>query len=298
MNEAGGMVCAEVAELLPWFLNGTLKPSDVQRIRSHLESCPSCRGDLGRTQWASSVFGAHVPAAALVALAWNLPAEGLDLDLCRQHVKSCQACAEELALVRESRELESADEARPAARQLRPALRWGSLAAALAVGFGAGLLSLRLTVHRPAQEARRLAGRVDELDAQVRRLQEAEARLRGEVRRLEAPEINLPIVEALPDSAGPRSQKPPGARVLVPTGARLVAFVLSSGRAAGPAAAELRNPQGEVIWRSSGLQPSRLGGYALALPTSLLKDAEYTITLRPDTGGPETYSVRLERVHP
>jgi hypothetical protein len=73
-------------------------------------------------------------------------------------------------------------------------------------------------------------------------------------------------------------------------------MVLASERAAaGPATVELRSAGGEVLWTGTGLQPGPLGGFTLGLPTSLLGDGTYTLTLRPARGTPETYSIRIER---
>jgi len=40
------MECAdEVAQLLPWFVNGTLSDEDARRVDAHLERCEACRMD-------------------------------------------------------------------------------------------------------------------------------------------------------------------------------------------------------------------------------------------------------------
>jgi putative zinc finger protein len=292
MDERGRMPpCQEATELLPWLLNGTLEAGEAERVRAHVESCAACRHELGETRWAAAVFGAHLPAQTLVALAWDRPG---DFELARRHLESCPACAEELALVRESRRLESEEERRPAGRPAPVALRYGSLAAALLVGFGAGIVSLRVIGGGPAGEREQLAGRVGELEGQVRALRESESGLKDAVRRLEAPELNLPIVEVLPDSAVPRSASGPETRVVVPNGARLVALVLGSDRAGGAADADLRDARGTVLWTGTGLQPSRLGGYTLGLPASLLRAGKYKLVLRPARGSAETYSIQVE----
>lgn len=36
----------EVQELLPWLVNGSLEPSDVERIEAHIAECAECRADL------------------------------------------------------------------------------------------------------------------------------------------------------------------------------------------------------------------------------------------------------------
>jgi hypothetical protein len=285
MNKEDEVLCAEAIELLPWLLNGTLEAGEAQRVRAHLDSCRSCRNELGETRWAAAVFAAHASAEALVALAWDQPAEGVDLDLVRRHVKNCTACAEELALVRESRGLETSAVPHRLTRPVPFIARYGSLAAALIVAFGSGVLwrsQPRETGPSVSEiERRRLAGRVGELEQEVDRLRQEAA----------APEPNVPVVEVLPDSAVQRSPTSAETRLVLPRGARFVALVLSSDRAAGPVSVELRDAAGETAWKGSDLTPGPLGGYTLGLPAALLAEGKYTVVLRPARGKPETYSI-------
>ena len=47
MSDTVGAVCdAEAARLLPWFVNGTLAPAEVERVTRHLEHCALCRSDV------------------------------------------------------------------------------------------------------------------------------------------------------------------------------------------------------------------------------------------------------------
>jgi hypothetical protein len=209
--------CQEVSERLPWLLNGSLEADEQQRVRRHLESCPACRRELGETRWAAAVFGAHLPPAVLVDLAWDRSPATFDPDLARRHLESCPACAEELALVRESRKAEAETEGSkttaPALRVVprRPlVVRYAGLAASLTVAFGAGVLwrgSQRTIEPSPGPvpspgpsrspgpgetpgpgagdpERRRLEGRVAELEGEVKRLQSGGAALETELRDL------------------------------------------------------------------------------------------------------------------
>jgi anti-sigma factor RsiW len=36
----------EVQQLLPWFVNGTLDPEEIERVERHLAECGECRGEL------------------------------------------------------------------------------------------------------------------------------------------------------------------------------------------------------------------------------------------------------------
>lgn len=60
----------EAARLLPWFVNGTLAPTDEQYVELHLKTCTACRGDaagltLLRTAMRSPGQVEHAPHAGL-----------------------------------------------------------------------------------------------------------------------------------------------------------------------------------------------------------------------------------------
>jgi hypothetical protein len=324
MSKESAVTCEEVVERLPWLLNGTLEAEEAERMRAHLGTCAACRRELGETRWAAAVFGAHVVTDTLIALAWDKPSNGVDLDLARRHVQGCDACSNELAMVRESRALESAPADvlpfRPAPAPARQplALRYGSLAAALIMGFGAGFVARHVstdsvgttgTALTPAptpatptpvtpssDDLDRLAGRVKTLE---RELEQA--------RRTDEPQVNLPIVEVLPASAVKRGggpdgfegglgvhRKPAGTRIVVPAGARLVAMVLSGEKVTGPATVDIRRADGQIVWSGGELKPGPLGGYTLGVPTSLLADGDYEVVLRPQAGAPETYPIHVQ----
>lgn len=44
------MTHQESIELLPWYVNGTLKPQERARLESHLKDCVECQRELQRTQ--------------------------------------------------------------------------------------------------------------------------------------------------------------------------------------------------------------------------------------------------------
>jgi anti-sigma factor RsiW len=156
--------CDQVAELLPWYLNGTLDERDQREVRLHLEGCEPCRQALEETRLAGRIYGQHVPAEALVALAWGETPEGIDPDLLERHLESCPECAAELEMVRTSRRLEEDDRvalfpSRTTVPRTPAALpRWR--AAALAAGL-AGLVVVGGWVWT--------AGRARSLDEQLAR---------------------------------------------------------------------------------------------------------------------------------
>ena len=293
MNKEGAVDCQEVVERLPWLLNGTLEGDEAARVRSHLDSCAACRGEVGETRWAAAVFGAHPSAETLVALAWERPGAEGELESARRHLEACPACTEELELARESRRLETAVEpARRPARTVPWAVRYGPLAAAALVVVAVGGL------WRADQV--RLTERVAELQEDVRRLRDTEDVLRETLERLESPEPNLPVVEVLPDTSVSRSATSASTRtrIVVPAGARFVALLLGSEKGEGPASVDLRAASGEVLWTGRNLVPNALGGYTLGLPARLLADGTYTLTLRPARGPAETYTIVVERGRP
>lgn len=98
--------CDDVRGMLPWLLNGTLTEEERQQVRQHLASCESCRRDLADTRLAFEMFDQHLPAEAIVALAWGETPPGIDPALVEEHLASCTQCATELELARTSRGLE------------------------------------------------------------------------------------------------------------------------------------------------------------------------------------------------
>jgi hypothetical protein len=103
-------------ELLPWLLNGSLEESERDEVLNALRASEELRRELAETRLGGEVFGQHVPAADLVAHAFGEPA-GLDRGRIDAHVALCERCAEELAMVRESRELAGTPE--PGAEERR-----------------------------------------------------------------------------------------------------------------------------------------------------------------------------------
>jgi len=50
MTTATQSSCAAISELLPWYANGTLSPSERARVDTHLPHCPDCRQQLAALQ--------------------------------------------------------------------------------------------------------------------------------------------------------------------------------------------------------------------------------------------------------
>jgi len=53
---------AAVDALLPWYVNGTLRGDELQRVEQHIAGCPACRQEVA---WLRDVFAACVAATPL-----------------------------------------------------------------------------------------------------------------------------------------------------------------------------------------------------------------------------------------
>src|SRR5438309_1920937 len=104
------MNCDRVAELLPWHLNGTLEPAEQHQVQEHLAQCEKCQREFDETMVAWAVYQHHVPTEALISYAFEHPSLGQEQELVERHLQTCQACAEQLELVRESRRGEKEEE--------------------------------------------------------------------------------------------------------------------------------------------------------------------------------------------
>jgi hypothetical protein len=283
--------CDEVVDRLPWLLNGSLEGEEREAVRAHVAACSACARHLEETRQAIAVFGAHLPPAALVDLAWERPVTGLPASLVERHLASCPRCADELALARESRALEAAgDVPRPAGRR-RAVVRFaewgGSLAAGLLLGLWWGGALERRPLHSPSATVP-----TPPSERPLPRPEQEE-----ELRRLRAPEPNLPIFELLPSDHVERSG---GAarEVVVPSSARLVALLLTSEASAPSADLEIRSASGETVWSGSGLVPGPLGAYSIGVPAALLPDGRYELVLRPAGGRASRYEIHVRRSPP
>ena len=225
--------CDDVRGMLPWLLNGTLNDEERRGVLQHLETCEGCRRDLAETRLAFELFDQHLPAEAIVALAWGETPAGIDPALLEEHLAGCPRCAAELELARMSRGLEEDERIVPlkprtaAAPASSGRTGWGGWkAAALAAGFAGVVaatgwiqtvgrvqtleerLAERPAVQAPipapapptggsgvdAAEARRIA----ELEKQLQQANEALTTQQGQIEQLEQ------IAEARPAAPAPR----------------------------------------------------------------------------------------------
>jgi anti-sigma factor RsiW len=230
--------CDQVAELLPWYLNGTLDEEEQGEVRVHLEGCTKCRQALDETRLAWRIYDQHLPSEALVALAWGETPEGLDPDVLERHLETCAECAAELEMVRTSRKLEEDERIAlfPTPTERLPLPRQGGVGrgeggrgqfwrtAAMAAGLAgivaasgwvwtagrANDLEERLalagrppeTTPAPAPAPDAGGGRLSEMTAEVERLQRREAELRQQQEEMQ--EQLARIAEARPATPSPQ----------------------------------------------------------------------------------------------
>ena len=286
------MSCDEVTDRLPWLLNGSLEGDEREAVRAHLAACDRCGRELEETRQAMAVFGAHLPSAALVDLAWDRPVVGVPAPLAQRHLESCPQCADELALVRESRRLEGAVEAPRGGgrRSFTRFAEWGgSLAAGLLIGlWWGGALHQRTPPPPAASPPAPRAGHDEELARLRASVGDLEAQLEG----ARAPQPDLPIFELMPADQVVRSGE--GIRELVvPSSARLVALLLIAETGSRPASLEIRTAGGKQVWSGSGLRPGPLGAYSIGVPAALLPEGRYELVLKPAGERASRYLMRV-----
>ena len=287
------MDCDATSERLPWLLNGSLEPEEAQQVRGHLAACAHCRAEMEETRSAAVVFGAHVPTAAILQLAWDRPLEGLEPALVRAHLDDCAECREELTLARESRRLESSQPEGGTRRRSRawPLMLPATLAAGLVVGVWWGGRDR----EPPAAGSPSHPARIEALEREVSQLRTAAARLESAARQARAPRLNLPIFEVLPGRVL-RGDGEGEAQVVVPAGATDVALLLSTDVPAGTRAAlSIEDNKGLEVWHGDGLVSGPPGGYVVTLPVELLPDGSYVLKVRPQRGAASIYRIRVRR---
>jgi anti-sigma factor RsiW len=314
--------CDHVAELLPWYLNGTLDEGEQGEVRVHLEGCTKCRQALDETRLAWRIYDQHIPSEALVALAWGETPEGLDPDVLERHLETCPQCAAELEMVRTSRKLEEDDRialfptsARPArTERSAPGWRTAAMAAGLAGIVAASgwvwtagrandleerlALAGRPPVTAPAPDPSRLS-ELSEMTAEVERLQRSEAELRRQQEEMQ--EQLARIAEARPAAPSPQINAWIGD--LRPTqdvvrGGSATAEELPAGRTASLILGtshkethrghrvEIVDSAGKVVWSADGLVPDgETNDYGLTLPAGTLKPGAYTIRISAQEDG-------------
>ena len=172
--------CQQAAELMPWYLNGTLDAAERAELEEHLGGCDVCRAELRETETARVLFGGHPTAGLLVDYAFDRPEAPRDVveahladlrRLCRRAGPGARQPAP--AGRRAGGAAPRADRAAAAAgARARPRWRAAAVAAAVLglIGVGGGLWSWRaLDGERDAFAERQRAAeiRIAELEARI-----------------------------------------------------------------------------------------------------------------------------------
>lgn len=327
------MTCDQATELLPWLMNGTLAPAERDEVRRHLESCTRCREALAETRQAWNVFSQHLPAEALVSLAWGEAPAGVDPELARQHLASCPECAAELELARTSRGLENEDNVAvfpgPRRREVSEKGYRGWRASALAAGL-AGLVAatgwynssqqLRLASDqpsRPAVETREPArpapdssnGELARLQSEVERLTQTQAELDRQVQEAQKqlasagsaqPRLNASILDLYSEAEKERGEGGEAAELLSAEAGGLLSLHPAGEANAPRYEIEIADSAGKVVWKASGLRFNQdSASFELILPGGFLSPGSYQVRIYGIEGGrragnPEVFDLRVE----
>lgn len=90
--------CRQVAEILPWFLNGTLSAEESKQVADELASCEDCRARLAELKEVAGLMTAHLPTMTLAEYALGLPTD-IPTSEIEAHLEICPQCRQELALI-------------------------------------------------------------------------------------------------------------------------------------------------------------------------------------------------------
>jgi anti-sigma factor RsiW len=296
------MTCQQAIELLPWFLNGTLKGQESEAVRGHLETCEACRAALAETREAGQIFAQHLPTEALVALAYGERPDGMDPALAERHLDTCPQCAAELELTRMSRRLEEEDRIvpfpvpRPEPRRENPVWRRSAMAASLV-----GLISLGGWFH--AAQRSRLA---DDLEARNQAVQVRQAELQagmqeiqGQFAELAKPQINTPVTDLRPLRSEEVVRGGPSPEISLPARQIVTAILQASPEIRSPGRdVAILDETGKPVWQQPGLNRNDSLEFTITLHPGFLKPGRYTIQLYETVNGQrvprESYKIRVE----
>lgn len=249
--------CAEIEQLLPWYLAGSLTAVEAERARHHLASCDRCREALAATRRAAEVFSAHPAAELLADYGLGLPVAAESRELLERHLVDCADCRAELELVRAdpgpavSTTGVGAEVRAIGPRPGRaPAAGWRALAVAASV---AAAVSLSLWFGNG---------------------------------RAGAPNGGVALLELRPEAARTRGGDEE-ARLERGTATTLL---LGIDRAETFEEVRLlaRDADGRTIWRIERLAPAKGGGYLVHLPSGSLPAGAVALELRATLDGRES----------
>lgn len=100
-EQAETALCAKLAELLPFYLNGSLEAAEARRVEDHLTSCAACRQEERDTRTAWALFEGHLPVELLLDHAMGQPMSSTRREVVESHLAVCERCAAEVTTVRQ-----------------------------------------------------------------------------------------------------------------------------------------------------------------------------------------------------
>lgn len=272
------MDCKHAAEILPWYLNGTLEALELAELEEHLAGCAACRAELAETESARLLFGGHPTAEMLVQYAFEAPEA--PRDLIEAHLAGCEACAEELIMVRQSRgEMARTAAPRPAAkvvpltRSVTPSPFWRAAAVAASVigllGVGGGLWGWRALDQQETAFARRESAAEERI-----------AELENEIQGLELVRLNVPIIDLWPEGDTLRSADNGPIRLASDAGSSAI-VILNSRLDPGLTLdrLELRDGEGNLVESSADGEVGPTGSITLELSVERLQPGSLRILL-------------------
>jgi len=219
------------------------------------------------------------------------------------HLSECALCAEAFSDLRdffeprregetEASEIEIAREWKSLSRRLpgRTASSWipsrSTLALAasvvLAVGLGVSTLQLDRENRELGRQLSTRESRVEELQAENRRLQESGSRSEAELAELKHPRANTHLFDLFSREWVQRSSSSNEiAEISIPREAGNYVLILSGeGQPrAGEHVLEILDREGKTVWRGEGLRRDLQGSLVITLDRSFLKDGEYRLVL-------------------
>lgn len=259
--------CAEIDQLLPWHLAGSLPAAEAAQVARHLESCARCRAALEATRSAGEIFAAHLPAGLLVDYGLGLPVEALPRERIEAHLAHCAECRAELDLVR----ADSGVEATPA-------------------GSGAPASALLPFPRRTSAAGWRVLALAASVTAAV-----ALSLWLGEGRAPRPlPDASAVLLELSPEAARDRGGEIRAS--LSRSAAATLLLAVDRAESFERVRARARDAAGGTLWEVDGLAPAAIGGYVLHLPAGALPVGEARLELRGTLAGVESViaSYRLD----
>jgi anti-sigma factor RsiW len=294
------MTCDQAIELLPWLVNGTLEAEDRNEVRQHLRTCERCRTALADTLETLRLFDQHLPAQALVSLAWGEMPADVDPALAELHLASCPQCAAEMELTRTSRRLEEDD--RIAVFPLKRAPRQGESrtwrTAAIAAGL-AGVVALSGWIHS-AQQLQPLEAKNQQIRQEQAALVVQQKENQAELARIAAlakgePQLNTWADDVFPQDVmrGTEEQE----EIVIPADVAATPILEASAEVTDPLRKiEIVDQAGKVRFSKDG--PRRHledSSFTMTFLPGFLERGRYTIRLYTPDGTPrENYQIRIE----